>query len=122
MNKFYQLVEGIISKYNIKDGVVGIEWRIGGITGGSCWGDKADRPVDGEPEPEFENLDVILAEICPNISFLQYKRLCQSIIKIGERSSYEYYGNYYDYATKSFAIADLEKYLKDNNLWNEDAP
>lgn len=121
MNKFYKLVEGLISKWAIEDGKIQVKWRTGGITGGNCWGGKANRPVDGEPEPEFESLDKILAEICPTISFLQYKRLCQAIVKTDSDTEYEYYGNSYTYGIRSCSITDLEEYLKENNLWDESA-
>lgn len=120
-NKFYELVESIVDKWAIKDGIISVDWTIGGLTGGNCWGGTANIPRTAEPEPEFEALDKILAEVCPNISFLQYKRLCQAIIKIEEETENCYYGNYYDERIKSFSIADLEEYLKDNNLWKEDA-
>lgn len=122
MNKFYKLVEGIVSKWAIKDGIISVDWTIGGITGGDCWGSDADIPRTADPEPEFEDLDKILAEVCPNISFLQYKRLCQAIIKTKDWTEAGYYGNYYEKRIKSFSIAELEEYLKDNNLWNENAP
>lgn len=122
MNKFYKLVEGIVSKWAIKEGIISVDWTIGGITGGDCWGSDADIPRTADPEPEFEDLDKILAEVCPNISFLQYKRLCQAIIKTKDWTEAGYYGNYYEKRIKSFSIAELEEYLKDNNLWNENAP
>jgi len=122
MNKFYKLVEGIVSKWAIKDGIISVDWTIGGLTGGSCWGSSADTARTADPEPEFEDLDKILAEICPNISFLQYKRLCQAVIKTKDQTENGYYGNYYEKRIKSFSIAELEEYLKDNNLWNENAP
>lgn len=122
MNKFYKLVEGIVSKWAIKDGIISVDWTIGGVTGGDCWGSDADIPRTADPEPEFEDLDKILAEVCPNISFLQYKRLCQAIIKTKDWTEAGYYGNYYEKRIKSFSIAELEEYLKDNNLWNENAP
>ena len=122
MNKFYELVEGIVSKWAIKDGIIRVDWTIGGVTGGDCWGSSANTARIADPEPEFESLDRILAEVCPNISFIQYKRLCQAIIKTKEEIENCYYGNYYEKRIKSFSIADLEEYLKDNNLWNENAP
>ncbi len=122
MNKFYKLVEGIVSKWAIKEGIISVDWTIGGVTGGDCWGSDADISITADPEPEFEDLDKILAEVCPNISFLQYKRLCQAIIKTKDWTEAGYYGNYYEKRIKSFSIAELEEYLKDNNLWNENAP
>ena len=122
MNKFYKLVESIVSKWAIEDGIISIDWTIGGMTGGSCWGNSADTARTADPEPEFEDLDKILAEICPNISFLQYKRLCQAVIKTKDQTEGGYYGNYHEKRIKSFSVAELEEYLKDNNLWNENAP
>ena len=122
MNKFYKLVESIVSKWAIEDGIISIDWTIGGMTGGNCWGNSADTARTADPEPEFEDLDKILAEICPNISFLQYKRLCQAVIKTKDQTEGGYYGNYYETRIKSFSVAELEEYLKDNNLWNENAP
>ncbi len=86
MNKFYKLVESIVSKWAIKDGIISVDWTIGGLTGGSCWGGSADTARTADPEPEFEDLDKILAEICPNISFLQYRRLCQAVIKTKDQT------------------------------------
>lgn len=79
-----------------------VDWNTGGYSGGSCWGDKAERYDSDDPEPEFEQLDLILTEICPNVTFLQYKKICKSIIKSSNRTEYGYYGNETDYTRKYF--------------------
>lgn len=95
-----------------------IKWTIGGMTGGSCWGSRADEPVIAEQEPEFESLDKIIEELCPNITFLQYRRLCQTLIKEEQDSDYYYYGNYREKRIKSIILDELENYLREKNLWN----
>lgn len=92
------------------------EWITGGQSGGSCWGDDADRPVEPEPEPEFADLDAILETICPNITFLQYKRIIASVVSRGGRSAREYYGNYTDYGVKTVRLGALCEELRENGL------
>lgn len=119
MGTFKDLVKGTIDKWSVKEGKLSVEWRTGGVTGGNCWGDHADRAVESEREPEFEGLDEILAKLCPQISFLQYKVLCKNVVKYSEKQESEYYGNYYDYSVKSVDLAELEKYLKRHDLWED---
>lgn len=80
---------------------VEVKWVIGGVTGGSCWSSSHLEPRSAEDEPEFEELDNILEVICPKISLLQYKKLCQEVIKTEEDSSRGYYGNCTKYKIKS---------------------
>ena len=102
--------------YNIntkKD--ISIEWIVGGREGGNCWGDEARYDVDQEEEPEFEELDNILNKICPNITFLQYKKILSFIDKKVEED-YGWYGNYNLVAKKSLNLLTLYNYLKENVL------
>jgi hypothetical protein len=87
-----------------------VEWCSGGIGGGSCWDDGKEDvhhySISGEPESDFDDIDTILTELCPNLSFLQYKQL----MKITKRESYsqnEYYGNSTDYTYKYVLLRDL---------------
>jgi hypothetical protein len=91
-----------------------IEWRTGGMSGGSCWGDRA-RPCGGEQEPPFESLDELLLKIVPKLSFLQYKKI-EKLIKTYEYTRSEYYGNYYEYTRKYIVLEDLYNLLKE---WEE---
>lgn len=92
-----------------------IEWRVGGITGGSCWGTD-HYPCDVEDEPNFDQLDSILEKLSPTISFLQYKKICSAIIKVKDYTQDEYYGNSYNYRQKYFAAEDLFNSLKEMSL------
>lgn len=95
------------------------QWTTGGLTGGNCWDGDASTPISAEPEPEFVELDEVLEKVCPTISFLQYKKLCQSLIQTDDTLvSYEYYGNYTTDTKKSIEIDKLVDYLISKNLWD----
>lgn len=87
-------------------------YEVSGAQGGSCWGDESRSYVNNEPRPEFKNLDKFLEQICPTISFLQYKRIL-SMVKTKIDSHNEYYGNYTNYEIKQLSIIELYEYLKD---------
>lgn len=95
------------------------EWCSGGISGGSCWDDgKEDNhyATRGESEPEFTSLDNILNEICPNITYLQYKKLIAEVIKEDGYTECEYYGNSTNHSYKTILIKDLYEALKELSL------
>lgn len=92
------------------------EWCSGGLEGGNCWGEGGHSAMNGEPEPEFDDLDIVLELFCPDITFLQYKKLLPKIIKTGERTSYEYYGNYTNYAIKYVSLRELYDALEELKL------
>ena len=87
-----------------------IHWCTGGISGGSCWdtGEGADPhyAMDGEKEPEFDDLDTALLAIAPNISFLQYKKIT-TVINQDSYTEPEYYGNCTYYAYKCVLLRNL---------------
>jgi hypothetical protein len=95
------------------------EWCSGGISGGSCWDDsKEDNhyATRGESEPEFTSLDNILDEICPNITYLQYKKLITKVIEEDSYIQNEYYGNSSHYSYKTVLLKDLYDTLKELSL------
>lgn len=96
---------------NLYGDSISIEWRIGGMTGGNCWGDCPEWPVTADPEPEFEMIDKILEKYLPNISYLDYKKLA-SLIKYDEHTEREYYGNYTEYAIKTINGVELYNFIK----------
>lgn len=83
------------------------------MSGGNCWGNDANYPVDSEPEPAFELFDNILEKVCPNVTFLQYKKICNKVIKYDTRIQNEYYGNYYHYSIKKANYHELYHCLKE---------
>jgi hypothetical protein len=93
------------------------QYRTGGASGGNCWGDDAHEVYFGEDKPDFEALDSVLMQFCPNISHLQYKRLCKlAEIKLHTWTNYEYYGNRDDYAVEYIEVENLFKALKELDL------
>jgi hypothetical protein len=95
---------------------ISIEWCSGGMEGGSCWGGESNRSVQSDPEPEFEELDEILAKVWPEINFLKYKKLVRDLVRNDSRTSNDYYGNYTTYASKTIYLFNLFKSLKEMGL------
>lgn len=95
-------------KYTVELGYLQIQWVTGGMTGGSCWEDsEADTAINSDPEPEFTELDEVLEKICPQITFMQYKRINKKVTEISSDTSYEYYGNYTNYTRKTVQLRKL---------------
>lgn len=89
-----------------------VEWVSGGMTGGSCWDTSNHYPRSPEAEPDFP-LDDLLLVICPNISFLVYRKLLKEMnIETGERTEYEYYGNSVIRSYKQVQLSEVYKFLK----------
>lgn len=66
------------------------EYWCGGGTWGNCWGDSGT--VSSDPTPEFKYFDDMLTEICPSISFMQYKKLYNECVSIHSEHESDYYG------------------------------
>ena len=101
------------SKYPIS-----VYWLTGGQTGGSCWdeGPHVYHSRTGTPEPEFEALDRILEELCPDIKFLQYKNIYNQVVKTTTMEDGDYYGNTSNYGIKYCYLEELYKKLCEKNL------
>lgn len=92
------------------------KWEAYGYSGGSCWGDEATY-YEGKSEPEFKALDMILEVICPNISYLQYKKL-SNIITYSDRTENEYYGNSTTYKYEYIYLSELLKWIRSSKIDN----
>ena len=103
-------IRKILSTTNLE---ISIDWTTGGLRGGSCWGDKADIPREADPEPTFDELNIVLEELCPNMSFLSYGKLVRTLVKQSERTRDDFYGNYSVEARKTVVIKELAQYLVD---------
>lgn len=94
-----------------------VEWETGGTSGGSCWDDSDPRPYSTNALPEeLTDLDIILEHFKPDLTFLQYRKLTNSLIKISSRHESEYYGNGTDYSSRFIIIDHLYKYLNDEGF------
>lgn len=93
------------NKISIEDGKLSsCHWCTGGAYG-NCWNDMMS-PVDAEDPVEFTELDELLQEICPNISFLHYKRIQRECVETADTYEPDYYGGGANY--KKW-VCDIEK-------------
>jgi hypothetical protein len=95
---------------HIKEPVIYMRKDIGGMSGGSCWGTEPEPYINTETV-EFEVLDLVLMELKPNITYLQYK-MVNKLIHTNNETQYEYYGNSTDYEIKYIILSELEKLLE----------
>lgn len=96
----------------IKELVIYTRYETGGVSGGSCWDSSDPRPYTEEPpKNKFKVLDMVLKELMPNITYLQFKEI-DSLIHSEEESEREYYGNHTDYKVEYIVLSELYKLLE----------
>ena len=97
---------------DIKELVIYMRWETGGVSGGSCWDYSDPQPYETEGgEPSFKVLDLVLKELSPNISYLNFKGI-EKLINSSEDTDWEYYGNRTDFEVKYIVLSELISYLK----------
>lgn len=102
---------GIPVRY--KEPVIYMRWETVGMTGGSYHEDSCLHFYTSDKKGEFIALDIVLKELKPNITYLQYKEIEQMILEGDNYSDNEdYYGNCTDYGTQFIVLSQLEKYLE----------
>lgn len=94
----------------IKEPVIYMRWVSGGVSGGSCWGTEHS-PRTPDKKPQFKALDLVLKELKPNITFLEFREI-EGLIQSSDNNEYAYYGNRYDYTMEYVIISELEKALE----------
>ena len=111
-------------KYNIhlsyrnNEYMASSDWCLGG-TSGSCWGDGLSH-VSAEAQPaSFREFDDLLTEVCPNINFLQYKKLYNDTVNLEQYSDGDYYGGSTEHAYYRCHIPTLYDMLNKLNLIEE---
>jgi len=97
---------------HIKEPVVYMRWESGGVSGGSCWDDSnPERYENRHRKPKFQVLDLVLKELFPSISFLQFREI-ENLIQSNYKTEYEYYGNSTDYEIEYIVLSELIRLLK----------
>lgn len=92
-------------------------WEVGGISGGSCWDNSSPQPYTKEDvDTTFTKLDDAIMVVCPQIDFLQYKKLIKDLVITTSFSEWEYYGNCTDYSIKRINLLDFYNWLVENKL------
>lgn len=100
----------LINQHDVMNGRIEVQWTTGGMSGGNCWGDDANYPIEGDPEPELEKFDSIIEHLFGGgINLSNYKKLCRSLIKTETGSYNEYYGNYTNWSKKYVNLEELYK-------------
>lgn len=63
-------------------------------SGGGTWGNYMGESglIEPDPAPEFTKFDEMLMELCPNITFLQYKKVYNETVTIESNYHGDYYG------------------------------
>lgn len=93
-------------------------WSLGGRSN-DCWG--GSYSIDPDTPPESFNLfDDLLTEICPNVSFLIYKKLYNNTVNVESYRDYDYYGGSESYNWYSCDLQELYRYMKDMDLIQEE--
>ena len=89
---------------------------------GGSWGDWRGNhgTVASEDPKEFTELDDLLTELCPEITFLQYKKICRECVTLETYEESDYYGGSTSNSYHMCRIEDLIKSLKEMNLIDED--
>jgi len=96
----------------VKEPVIYMRWETGGVSGGSCWDSSNPQPYTTDGEPSFKVLDLVLKELCPDISYLMFKGI-EELINDSETSDWEYYGNCTDFSIKYIVLSELITYLEE---------
>lgn len=101
----YLVMAGENGFRDLKDNryLVSCSWSLGGV--GRSWRDDSTYPISGEEPLEFDEFDALLEKICPNITFLQYKKLYKASVTMDDRDAGDYYSN----CREAFWLCDLEK-------------
>ena len=102
-------------KVGVRDGVIcSQEWCTGGAYG-NCW-DNSMSSINPDEPCDFDELDNLLMEICPNVTFLQYKKIKKNCVSIAERYERQYYGGGIHYSHWECDLSKLYASLKELNI------
>jgi hypothetical protein len=102
---------------DIKELVVYGRYETGGITGGSCWGTERHYYTEDAPKDRMKVLDLVLKELKPNITFLEYREISELIHDNSERDEGDYYGNCKDWKIEYIILSELYNLLA---TWEEE--
>lgn len=96
---------------HIKKPVVYMRYETGGVSGGSCWDSSNPQPYSVSEKPKFKVLDLVLKELKPDLTYLQFREI-EDLVHTNEETQHEYYGNSTDYKVEYIILSELEAVLK----------
>ena len=87
-------------------------------SGGGDWAswDDSSGTISPENPKDFDKLDEFLEKICPNLTFLQYKKIKRTCVDIEETNEYDYYGGCEKHFRWRCDLEKLYEILKEMNL------
>ena len=101
-------------RWTVKKYLTSDTWYLGGTSRDS---DGGHYHTSGEsPLSNFDVFDDLLMEVCPTISFLQYKKLYSSTVTVETRTEFDYYSDS-EYAFYSCDIEELVKQLVNMGIY-----
>jgi hypothetical protein len=74
--------------------------------GGNYHGDESHYYTNSDNKPNFKVLDLVLMELKPNLTYLQFKLIEELIRKTEDREN-EYYGNCTDWDITYIILSEL---------------
>ena len=89
-------------------------WSLGG-TYGNCWDNDLGYVSPDEQPASFTELDELLENLCPQLTFLKYKELYRQCVIIEQKTENDYYGGSVQYA---FYKCNIAKFFELLNEWN----
>lgn len=92
------------------------EWTLGGTT--RDWNGAVELMRD--ETPDFVEFDELIEQVCPNISFIQYKNIYRKCVVQKTRTDYDYYGGYEEKAWWECNLKKLYKILLEKGLITEE--
>lgn len=97
---------------DVKGPVIYMRWHTGGVSGGSCWdSSNPTRYETDNKKPKFEVLDLVLKELMPSISYLQFREI-EDLIRTNTEVDREYYGNCTEYDIEYIVLSELIEALQ----------
>lgn len=102
-----------IHKYPDDTELVVASRESGGMTGGSCWGDKPHYySASGSESVESDTFERVMELVVPDITFLGYRKILRSL-HTDSITIYGYYGNYTEYTITYCSLQELYELIKD---------
>lgn len=92
------------------------EWTLGGTT--RDWNGSVELMRD--ETPDFVEFNELIEQVCPNISFIQYKNIYRKCVVQKTRTDYDYYGGYEEKAWWECNLKALYKILLEKGLITEE--
>lgn len=97
---------------HIKEPVIYCRYASGGRRGGSCWTTSNPQRYERDtPKDKMKVLDLVLKELKPEITFLQFREI-EKLIHTNEETELEYYGNSTDFKIEYIILSELISVLE----------